>query len=248
MVLAQSADTKKIWEQLVKYTNADAFAREEPSFVTDFLALRQSCIQYIEPSMRMGADHVSDTFAEEADDELSWKTSVLKVARKHQVEVKHVLQWLAEPKYCDWETAQAAYRFLEAEVRSISWDRLFNFQFNPECRDAAFWIDAPTRFGRAMSPICEFIWRQMNGYRNGDGELKALFPIGVCGRPSCGRFFLIERIGRGSYCSSLCRASHWQSTHLDERRERDRERQLRKKQRELKRAEIGKAEPKKGKR
>lgn len=232
---------------MVEYTNADSLASEQPSFVEDFLALRQACIQYIEPSMRMGAARVSDAFAEKADDKRIWETSIQDAARKHQADMKLVLHWLAEPRNCDWKTAEAAFRFLEKEVASITWDRLFSFQFHPECRDVAFWIDAPTRYGRPMSPICEFIWRQMARYRNANGELKALVPIGVCGRPSCGRFFIIERIGRGSYCSGICRAGHWQETHPDERRERERERQLRKKQRDLKRAEIGKLGARKGK-
>lgn len=243
---AQSASTKEIWKQLVEYANADFNGNGEPSLEREFLTLHQACIQWIAPAVGMVSRSMPHVFSQGIKDANEGGPPISVTARENQTEIRRVLQWLIEPEQSEANQAEKAFRYLESCIESIRWERLFNKEFNPIYRKGAFWIDYPANFGHVMSPMCEFIWRQMERYRAGDGELKQLIPIDVCRRPSCGRFFLIERIGRGSYCSGLCRASHWQSTHPEERRERERERQLRKKQRELKKADIGRAKSKRG--
>ena len=52
----------------------------------------------------------------------------------------------------------------------------------------------------------------------GGEALMEVIPIGLCERSGCGRFFLIERAGRGRFCSDKCRAGAYQDKLTKEQR------------------------------
>jgi hypothetical protein len=65
----------------------------------------------------------------------------------------------------------------------------------------------PTRVPSVITGVCHFILSQMN-LNKGRGEpLEELFPIAVCERPGCGRFFVVQRSGRARFCSERCRSA-----------------------------------------
>jgi hypothetical protein len=69
-----------------------------------------------------------------------------------------------------------------------------------------------------IAPVCKFILEQIERHDIGGEALSDVIPIGLCERSGCGRFFLIERAGRGRFCSDKCRAGAYQEKLTKEQR------------------------------
>jgi hypothetical protein len=62
-----------------------------------------------------------------------------------------------------------------------------------------------------ITPVCKFVVDQIGRYDKHEELLQKVIPIGHCARPGCERFFIIERVGRGRFCSDSCRSKAGQS-------------------------------------
>ncbi len=126
------------------------------------------------------------------------------LASDYQNDVRRVLQWITGPEHAGSDMATHALSFLRKGIDGIK--RVFDVNeiFDPDRRSAAFYVETPIEFPFIVSPVCVFIWRQLERYREGDGELKELVPLGRCKR--CGNFFLAERVRRKAFCSDKCRS------------------------------------------
>ena len=199
---------KRIWELLVKYANA----REGPD-VNDFLILLpgsasvgliplSACLQIQSPLH--SARRSRKPMKAEPRNQL-WPVIITRMLGGYssgsRIRSTQVQTW-----------PFTALSFLRKGIDGIK--RVFdvNEMFDPDRRSAAFYVETPIEFPFIVSPVCVFIWRQLERYREGDGELKELVPLGRCKR--CGNFFLAERVRRKAFCSDKCR-SGFSRAHTD---------------------------------
>jgi hypothetical protein len=210
----------EIWQRIIDYANIDvttgrAAAREED----EFSVLISRCITWIEPTI--GSDFLkwpslfSSAFKAADRKELS----ITGEADRHRKSIRQVLHWIANPADTSTEDSRCAFAFLRTNVESIRWSSTVTNDFTSTQRSTAFWYRSPLDFATLVSPICQFIWLQMERYRSGSDDLKKIIPVGVCCRPGCGQFFMITRVGTGKYHNPSCRTMHWQSTHKEAARE-----------------------------
>lgn len=210
--LAKSIVLREIWEKIVGYANADL---SNADYAENFDALYRECLRWIDPGAagKLKAS-IPSAFSIEANAVFEGEQSVEVLVAKHQQDIRNVLRWLSRPgQVGDPDAAKDALVFLRRNVESIKWEFHVNDSFDPNRRGAAFYVAMPMEFPSIMSPFCLFIWRQIGRYREGDGELKEVIPVELCERPGCGRFFIVERLRRGRFCGSNCRAMDWQAKH-----------------------------------
>ena len=85
-----------------------------------------------------------------------------------------------------------------------------NATFEGEDADEPLLMEWPEPCESVIAPVCKFIIEQIERHDIGVEALRDVIPIGLCGRSGCDRFFMIERTGRGRFCSSKCRAGAYQ--------------------------------------
>jgi hypothetical protein len=132
---------------------------------------------------------------------------------KLQHGLRQVLRWIARPSIVSHDDAKSAFDFLFTQVEGIRWEVEFLAAEPPLERRYTFWFKFPMDFPSVISPLCHFIWVQMERYSDGKDARQRMLPVGLCAREACGKFFLIERAGRSLYHDGKCRSLHWQSTH-----------------------------------
>jgi hypothetical protein len=79
-------------------------------------------------------------------------------------------------------------------------------------------LEWPDSCESVIAPVCKFILEQIERHDIGDEALRDVIPIGLCKRSGCDRFFMIERAGRGRFCSAKCRAGAYQDKLTKEQR------------------------------
>jgi hypothetical protein len=231
---------REIWGLIVKYVNADA---SSDAVADNFLALFHACMHWIDSTIGEFADAIPAAFCKEIREANEGRKSTSTLAADCQNDVKQVLQWITQPQKTDSRRATVALTFLRSKVDGIK--RVFdvNDKFDPNRRDAAFYVETPIEFPAIVSPICLFIWRQLERYREGDGELKGIIPLGTCKR--CGNFFVIKRVDRREFCGDNCRAGFHQDQMTQEQKA-ERMRKYRAALKEIERKRIRIAKQRKG--
>jgi hypothetical protein len=131
------------------------------------------------------------------------------LAKVYQADVQRLLSWLSSPDK-NAETAQEAVDFLLRHTRGIQ----TKIDVNPEFDDTGnkgypfLWEVTDIRCPSVVTPLCEFIFKQIDHYHQGGISLAQAIPVLKCKRPGCGRFMVPGRAGRKEYCSDNCRARH----------------------------------------
>jgi len=82
--------------------------------------------------------------------------------------------------------------------------------------DEPLLMEWPDGCESVVSPVCKFMLEQVERHDIGEERLKDVIPIVLCERSGCDRLFIIERAGRGRFCSSKCRAADYQSKRTKE--------------------------------
>jgi hypothetical protein len=208
---------ERIWAGIVEYANAD-FGSAAADRVGGFHALYKLCVNWLDPTVGKFSENMPSAFSEEMREMNEGKISPVETLAGYQQPLRQILKWLALSEQPE-EEQQDTFAFFVKVVQSIKWEFDRNPKFDPKRPFAAFWIKTPVQFPHILAPICEFLWRQAERYKVGDGDLKEILPIGLCDRPGCGRFRVIKTHRTGHFfCSNLCKASFHQSNKSNKAR------------------------------
>jgi hypothetical protein len=208
------SEEREVWEAVIRYANA----RPDDSASTrarDFDALIKAAFDLI----------VSDRSADLNDieicddvDQINTRASLEALADRYRTDFRFMLAWLVAPdmwfrvheedEFTYQEFAQNAGDFLGKHATGIRMEVMTNTEYLPTTAknlDNRWLADTfPTQCVSVIAPVCKFILDQIVRHNKGE-ELRKVIPIGHCKRPGCERFFFIERVGRGLFCSDLCR-------------------------------------------
>jgi hypothetical protein len=204
-------EERKLWELVIAYANGEG--ETETSRAKDFKALVGAGFNWLGGDGRLGGRHDSDISRDARDG-----TSLDTLAERYRSDFRLMLGWIVAPDVWlsvseDEEISFQAFAanaggFLSRHATAIRMSVNANTEFDPNAFDeqgrmlVAMW---PEECGSVISPVCKFILDQIILHDKGGETLRKVIPIGHCERPGCGRFYLIERIGRGRFCSDSCR-------------------------------------------
>jgi hypothetical protein len=189
----------RIWESLAHYANAQDDRSTRTPKEREFQALLSNCINWI------GGE--KEDIAECGD--MKDGTPFNDLAIRHHADIRRVLTWLSGPDQHK-ELAARAARFLGMFGTGIRMAISANPTFVGADADEPLLMEWPDPCESVIAPVCKFIIDQIERHDIGGETLRGVIPIGLCKRPRCGRFFVIERAGRGRFCSSKCRVGDYQ--------------------------------------
>jgi hypothetical protein len=132
------------------------------------------------------------------------------LAAEYRGNVRDVLTWLSGPKQYG-KRANQTVEFLMSNATDLKMRYVGFTRSDPEHSDGILMNEWAEKCGSVIAPVCKFIKHQIDRHDNDRAELREVIPISLCKREGCGKFFLIERIGRGLFCSTSCRARDYQS-------------------------------------
>jgi len=135
-------------------------------------------------------------------------TSLNDLEGRYRADIRRVLTWLSAPDRYS-ELAARASQFLSIYAARVRMNISANGGYKADADDPLI-LAWPNSCESVMAPVCKFILEQIERHDIGEEALSDVIPIGLCGRSGCGRFFLIERAGRGRFCSDKCRAGAYQ--------------------------------------
>jgi hypothetical protein len=208
---------RDVWKAIIRYANTSP-SDSAPSQEEDFMALINAGFDWLGGDGRDSGDDMG-IFRDLRDG-----TSLKVLADRYRSDLRNMLAWLVSPDM--WLSAsdddEAAYQdfawnageFLNLHATDIRMSVLANTEFDPLALDpdgralVAIW---PEECGSVIAPICKFVLDQIVRHDKCGEELRKAIPIGHCDRLDCGRFFIVERVGRGRFCSASCRAKAYQS-------------------------------------
>jgi hypothetical protein len=189
----------RIWGRLVCYANTqDDPGKAVQQKVRDFQTILSMCMDWI--------GGVDDDIGECRD--LRDGASLQGLEARYRADIRRVLAWLSAP-HQHVELSARATRFLSVYAAGVRMDISANGDYNAESDDPLI-LEWPKSCESVISPVCRFILEQIERHDIGGEALKDIIPIGSCERAGCDRFFVIERAGRGRFCSSKCRAGAYQ--------------------------------------
>jgi hypothetical protein len=215
----QKSETRErdLWKAIILYANGAIPVQSSPQ-VEDFKALISAGFDWIsEPG-----DFYGDATGICQDVKDGMALEVL--AERYWFDFRNMLAWLIAPdrwfhvsdeeEYAYQEFAARAGEFLDHHAMNIRMSVFANTEFiprsaNPE--DRRLIAVGPEECFSVLSPVCKFVLDQIIRHDKDGEELRKVVPIGHCHRPGCNRFFMIERAGRGRFCSASCRAQKYQS-------------------------------------
>jgi hypothetical protein len=184
----------RIWESLARYANAPDGRSRAGSNAQEFQGLLSMCMDWI--------GGVDDDIAECGD--LKDGASLSDLEAGYRADVRRVLVWLSAPDQCIGSAVRAA-RFLRLHGTGIKMAIDANMNFKADA-DEPLLTEWPDACQSVVAPVCKFILDQIERHDTGGEALRDVVPVGLCERSGCGRFFLIERVGRRRFCGSKCRA------------------------------------------
>jgi hypothetical protein len=199
--------SRRIWGNLVCYANAqDDRGKAAPQKVRDFKTILSKCMDWL--------GGVDDDIGECRD--IKGGTSLSDLEARYRADIRRVLTWLSAPDQHSESAARAA-RFLKLHGTGIKMAIDANMNFKADA-DEPLLTEWPDACEFVVSPVCKFILDQIERHDVWGEALKDVAPIGSCERSGCDRFFMIERAGRGRFCSSKCRARDYQGKLTKEQR------------------------------
>jgi hypothetical protein len=194
---ARKRSCRRIWESLVRYANAgDSTSSLQ---MQDFRKLVNNCMDWI--------GGVDEDIKQCRD--VKGGTSLNVLAIRYRPDIKRVLAWLSAPKQ-HRELAFHAAEFLGLHGTGIRMCIDGNTRFDATDPEGPLVFEWPDQCDSVLSPICKFILDQIERHDIDGEKLREAIPVGMCERPRCGSFFVIERVERGRFCSSKCRAGAYQ--------------------------------------
>ena len=197
----------RIWESLVCYANTPGDrGKAAPQKIRGFQTILSKCMDWI--------GGVDDDIAECRD--IKGSTSLNDLEVRYRADVQRVLAWLSAPNR-DMVSAGKAARFLGLHGTGIKMAINANMNFKADAEEPLL-MEWPDICQSVIAPVCKFILDQIERHDIGGEALRDVIPIGLCQRSDCDRFFMIERAGRGRFCSSKCRASAYQDKLTKEQR------------------------------
>lgn len=199
--------SRRIWGSLVSYANAqDDRGKAAPRKVRAFHALLCNCMDWIGG----GDDDIGECR------EMKNGTSLNDVESRYRADIRRVLAWMSAPDRHK-EVAAKATKFIAIHAAGVTMDISPNWSYEPDADDPVI-LQWPNSCDSVVSPVCKFILDQIEQHDIGEEQLKDVIPTGLCERAGCDRFFMIERAGRGRFCSSKCRAAAYQGGLTKEQR------------------------------
>lgn len=188
--------SRQIWESLVCYANApDDRGRASPQKLATFKAVLTRCMDWI--------GGVDEDLGECGD--IKEGTSLNDLEARYREDIRRVLTWLSVPgRHC--ALGARAAQFLSDYAAGVRIEISANGAFAANGDDPLI-LEWPDACESVIAPVCKFVLEQIARHDTGEEKLSDVVPIGLCQRSACHCFFMIERAGRGRFCSSKCRAS-----------------------------------------
>jgi hypothetical protein len=191
-----------IWESFVRYANVNDDqsnrGRTSTQKVRAFQEVLIHCMNWI------GGE--SEDIAACMDMKDGARLADLEV--RHRAEIKRVLAWLTAPERYR-ELAVKAVDFLGRYGNGVRLHICENSSFKAGS-DEPIITQWPDSCESVVSPVCRFILDQIELHDSEGVELNDVVPVGRCSRAGCDQFFVVERAGRGRFCSDKCRARNYQ--------------------------------------
>jgi hypothetical protein len=189
---------RRIWQSLARYANTGDGTGTSPQQVQDFQKLASNGMDWI--------GGVDDDIRECLD--VKGGASLKVLATRYRPDIRRILTWLSAPDR-HRELAPHAVNFLRLHGTGIKMHLEGNPSFDATETGGPLVFEWPDLCVSVVSPVCKFILDQIELHDPGKKQ-RDVIPIGMCERPGCGGFFVIERVGRGRFCSSKCRAGAYQ--------------------------------------
>jgi hypothetical protein len=196
--LPTSRLARQIWESLVSYANApDDRGRASPEMLEAFKAALSRCMNLIS-----GCDEDLENCGD-----IKGGASLSGLAVRYRPDIRRVLTWVSAPDRRT-DLADRASRFLSDYAAGL---RMYiSANGHKADTDDPLLLQWPEFCESVIAPVCKFIIEQIERHDLWGEALKDVIPIGSCKRSGCDRFFMIERAGRGRFCSDKCRAGAYQ--------------------------------------
>jgi hypothetical protein len=193
---------RDIWESLVHYANTedDQSNRSQTSGqkVQAFQEVLIRCMNWI-------GGEVDDIAACK---DMKDGAGLGELERRHRVRITGLLMWIAAPEQ-HRELAVGAVDFLGKYGYGIRMNiSPRNFRVG---NDEPLILQWPDSCESVVSPVCRFILDQIELHDSEGADLTDVVPLGRCRRAGCDRFLVVERTGRGRFCSDSCRAKAYQA-------------------------------------
>lgn len=196
-------EVNHIWQLIVDYVNGDGTTKQ-------FEKLAAQCFA------RLGMDD-APRMLRRCEDIKSGK-SLTELAEYYRSPLRDVLRWINSPKIFSMMDAEEfvpasmlnrdAANFLMEHSRSLRITLEPKLVLNKEREDATILLRRDfSELGSVVTGVCQFILDQVDRHDLDGVPLAELFPFGLCEREGCGRFFYVQRVGRGKFCSDRCRAA-----------------------------------------
>jgi len=190
----------EIWRGILAYANGDTSPK-------DFGELARLCFA------RIGVEDAAKVLR--ACKDLK-EASLRELEERYRQPIRDILRWVTRPSVVDPSTDDLEERmgidanaaiFLTEHVQDLKVAIAFNAAINTEDGSMETRLSRLiTESGSVVAGICRFILDQIDRHDFYGEPLAELFPFGLCERDSCGRFFFVQRVGRGRFCSDACRA------------------------------------------
>lgn len=202
---------RRIWEAVCRYANDGLDVTTLVAEGMNWIGGDYDDIQLCEDVKReMQAQRLKLTSSNQPEVQKALES----LAKRYRPEVRNVLSWLSAPEQ-NRKLAIHAAEFLREHGTQIRMHVGGNSSFVGEDSKllSEYW---PDRIGSVVSPVCKFVLDQIERHDTGNKQLRDVIPIGSCKR--CGRFFLIERVGRKAFCSNRCRSGFRQDQMTPEQK------------------------------
>jgi hypothetical protein len=226
----QQRRERQIWDVLVAYTNAGTgggSATNAQQFKTlvsaslDWIGGDYDDIQVCPDLEELVASRgVKLLSSGQAEIEPAMKS----LADRYRSKIRQVLTWLSDPQQ-HRDLAVHAADFLRIHGTNIRMHLEANPRYD-EGEDRTLVSEWPDHIGSVVSGVCRFILDHIERHDDEGERLRDAMPIGLCEKPGCGKFFVIQRVGRGRFCSSLCRSKDNQA-HMTKKEKAERMRRYR---------------------
>lgn len=190
--------TAEIWRSILAYANSDNSPKE-------FGELALLCFA------RMGVRDAAKVLR--ACKDLK-EASMRELEERYRQPIRDILRWVTRPSVVADDLEERlgsdanAAMFLTEHAEDLKMKMAFNAALNTEDGSLETHLSRLiTECGSVVAGICRFILDQIDRHDLNGEPLAELFPFGLCEREGCGRFFYVQRIGRGKFCSDNCRAN-----------------------------------------
>jgi hypothetical protein len=192
---------RRTWQAILDYVNEDIPGR----------AFKDVVLQCLECSGVSGTDRA----LLDGKDGLRPRDNIELSAELYRDPLRRVLEWIIGlPVSSNTHHAVPAPEVLARDAIEFLQEHTSNvdLELNPPLskpRSGPMMLISrrASKLSDAVDGICLFIVNQINRHDLTGEPLTDVFPFGLCDRSDCGRLFIIQRTGRGRFCSVNCRSA-----------------------------------------